>query len=540
MDIDSPGSTSAPTIHILIVEDEYVIAANLQENLEALGYHVLDIACSASEAVEKAAALRPDLVLMDIRLQGERDGIQAAEQIWGRLQIPVIYVTGHSDKSTVERAKVTFPFGYILKPVKGKELYVAIETALNRHEREQLLATVLRSMGDGMIVVNTQGRVLFLNRSAELLTGWQQEDARDRDLTEVFNVVNEETHRPLGNLATAAIQQDTILFLTERALLNTKEGTTLPITDSIAPIKTQKGLITGAVLLFRDDTQRRLQEEQALALERTLVLQRQNEELERLSQLKDDFLSSVSHELRSPLANIKMAIRMLEATLDEQGRLDAETHPNPNSLTRYMNILRDQCNQELNLVNDLLELQQLEAGTHLLEWDAVDLNTWIGQEIAVFREQARHREQQLQVLVSPDLPILVSDLKILTRILTELLMNACKHTPPHGTITVSAEVEGTLERESTRADMIQIRVCNTGIEIAAHELTRIFDKFYRIPTSDRWQQGGIGLGLALVKKAVTYLGGSIRAESSAEQTCFILELPLFPPDETESTGLSHT
>lgn len=146
---------------ILVVEDEYIIAANLQENLESLGYGVSDIVSSAAEAIEKAIELRPDLVLMDIQLQGEMDGIRAAEKIWNWLQIPVIYVTGHSDKSTLERAKVTFPFGYILKPVKGKELYVAIETALNRYEREQLHSTVFKSIGDGIIVVNTQGRILL-------------------------------------------------------------------------------------------------------------------------------------------------------------------------------------------------------------------------------------------------------------------------------------------------------------------------------------------------------------------------------------------
>ncbi len=173
---------------ILITEDEYIIAANLRENLESLGYVVVDTASSATESIAKAAELSPDLVLMDIRLQGEMDGISAAEQIWNRLQIPVIYLTGHSDKTTLENSKATFPFGYLLKPVKENELYVTIETALNRFEREQLLSTVLRSIGDGIIVVNTLGRILFLNRSAELLTGWQQHEARDRELPDVLEL----------------------------------------------------------------------------------------------------------------------------------------------------------------------------------------------------------------------------------------------------------------------------------------------------------------------------------------------------------------
>jgi DNA-binding NarL/FixJ family response regulator len=120
---------------ILIVEDEYILAANLEENLETFGYNILGIAHSAEEAIAKARELHPDVVLMDIRLQGEVDGIQAADYIWNYLQIPVVYVTGHSDKNTLDRAKLTLPFGYIVKPVKIPELYIAIEAALKHVKR---------------------------------------------------------------------------------------------------------------------------------------------------------------------------------------------------------------------------------------------------------------------------------------------------------------------------------------------------------------------------------------------------------------------
>jgi signal transduction histidine kinase len=193
-----------------------------------------------------------------------------------------------------------------------------------------------------------------------------------------------------------------------------------------------------------------------------------------------------------------------------------------------MAILRDQCNQELDLVNNLLELQQLEAEARPLEWVAIHPSEWLSQGVAAFQERAQSREQHLQVLASPDLPAIVSDLELLTRILTELLTNACKYTPPNGTITVSAELERRAEREDSTIQLIQMRVCNTGVEIAADELPRIFDRFYRIATTDRWQQGGTGLGLGLVKKSVAYLGGYIWAESSAGETRFIIELPTSP------------
>ncbi|WP_392535520.1 response regulator [Nostoc sp. C117] len=131
-------NTFITNIHrILIVEDEFILAINLKENLEFLGYTVVDIVDSGETAIEKATELRPDLVLMDIRLQGEIDGIQAAGEIWNSLQIPFIYLTAYSDKSTVERATLTFTFGYILKPVSLQDLYVGIQTAFNIIKQKQ-------------------------------------------------------------------------------------------------------------------------------------------------------------------------------------------------------------------------------------------------------------------------------------------------------------------------------------------------------------------------------------------------------------------
>ncbi|MGA7938040.1 MAG: response regulator [Kovacikia sp.] len=132
--LDNAVSPRRAPIQILIVEDDYILAANLQENLESLGYDVSGIADTVEAAISQALQFRPDLVLMDIRLQGELDGIQAAKILWGSLRIPVIYVTGHSDRSTLERAQATLPYGYLLKPVKGPELEVALATFLHCFE----------------------------------------------------------------------------------------------------------------------------------------------------------------------------------------------------------------------------------------------------------------------------------------------------------------------------------------------------------------------------------------------------------------------
>lgn len=525
------------TVRILVVEDEYILAINLQECLESLGYTVLGIADTAEGAIAKASELRPNLVLMDIRLRGETDGIQAAEQIWHNLQIPAIYVTGHSDKFTVERATLTSPFGYILKPIKEQELYVAIQTALNRYDREQFLSSILREMGDGVIVVDLQLTIKYLNQVAEALTGWRWNEAKGRMLTDVFKLVDEQTQIPAQNPIIAALQQETTIYLGSRILLVAKDGTIIPVADSATPVRNNSGVITGAVLVFRDDTQRRLTEERNLADERAQQLEIQIEELQRLNQLKEDFLATTSHEMRTPLSNIKMAISALENLLDRQGILNSNALSPSESVARYLTILREQCEQELDLVDNLLHMRMIDADVYPLELTSIQLQTWLPHVAEYFRERAGVRQQTFQVSVPPNLPPLVTDLASLTEIVSELLNNACKFTPPHEQIMVNVQVIDTTKSlinedaksgvlDNLQVSYFQITISNSGVIIPKKEQSRIFEPFYRIPQSDRWQHGGTGLGLALVKKLVEYLQGTIEVNSSQGWTTFTVQLPL--------------
>ncbi len=241
------------------------------------------------------------------------------------------------------------------------------------------------------------------------------------------------------------------------------------------------------------------------------AVQTQVTELERLNQLKDDFLSTVSHELRSPMSSIKMAIQMLEIGLKPLGVLEDET----NAINRYLRILREEGNREVNLINNLLDLSRLDAGTEMLDFTPIDLQFYIPQLVAPFIKRTHQHQQQLVIHIPDDLPPFTSDLPFLERILTELLHNACKYTPAGETITISAQ--------SNSADL-EIRVSNTGVGIPSAECDRIFDKFYRIPNNDPWKHGGTGLGLALVKKLTERLGGNIYLESDDRQTTFILKL----------------
>lgn len=235
-------------------------------------------------------------------------------------------------------------------------------------------------------------------------------------------------------------------------------------------------------------------------------------ELESLDQMKDEFLSTVTHELRSPMANIKMAVQMLEVALASQNLLT-------DRIQRYLQILKEECNRETSLINDLLDLSRLESGQIELNLTALDLKDWLPLVIQSFEERTQTQQQQLLCRLAPDLPPLITDTFHLQRILTELLHNACKYTPAHEQIIVSAETT------SANPLLFKISVSNTGIEIPELERDRVFEKFYRIRSHDPWKYGGTGLGLALVKKLAACLGGSVQLETAIGQTIFTLQVP---------------
>ncbi|MGA7937854.1 MAG: PAS domain S-box protein, partial [Kovacikia sp.] len=265
------------------------------------------------------------------------------------------------------------------------------------------------------------------------------------------------------------------------------------------------------------------------------VAQAQVTELEQLNKLKDDFLSTVSHELRSPMSNIKMAIQMLEVSLPAADLAQVEG----DRTSRYFNILRHECQREINLINDLLDLTRLDSGTEPLHLATMALQIWIPHVLEPFEERIHTQQQQLQIQIPPTLPPITTDLSYLERVLTELLNNACKYTPLGETITVSVKMvrsDQGIEPNASRMHQeaassldnaqFQITIRNSGIEIPGSELERIFDRFYRIPNNDPWKHGGTGLGLALVKRLVEQLKGTIVASSDQGQTMFTIQIPL--------------
>ncbi|MBL1175217.1 response regulator [Pantanalinema sp. GBBB05] len=258
--------------------------------------------------------------------------------------------------------------------------------------------------------------------------------------------------------------------------------------------------------------------------------QAQVRELERLNQLKDDFLSTISHELRTPIASMKMIIKLLTTVVDQgQNWATASSQPATpqHKVEQYLQVLQEECDRELALVEDLLSLQHIEAGTYVSQPMPVHLQNLLLHLIEPFEIRTQNQRQTFQVNLAPDLPILELDPLSFNRIVTELLSNACKYTPADESISISASMTQDTS-VMPPVSYLQLMVVNTGIEIAPEELPRIFDKFYRIPNNDPWKHGGTGLGLSLVKKLVEQMGGSIEVESANRQICFMIRLRMPP------------
>ena len=242
---------------ILVVEDERVVAADIEECLRKLGYVVVGAAASGVGAIRRAVETSPDLVLMDIKLKGAMDGVDAADELHSRLGIPVVFLTAYADGEILERAKKSSPFGYVLKPFDERALRSAVEIALYRHPEEQKLAenerrliTALRSFGQAVILTESEGLITFMNRAAERLTGWKQSDAIGKRIGDVFVTLRSRTGSMLSDPVARTLREGTSLALGEGATLVSKHGAETWIQGSATPLWDEDREIVGAALVF--------------------------------------------------------------------------------------------------------------------------------------------------------------------------------------------------------------------------------------------------------------------------------------------------
>jgi two-component system, cell cycle sensor histidine kinase and response regulator CckA len=482
---------------ILVVEDEGLIAADLQRRLERLGYSAPAVAHSGEEALVCARSTPFDLVLMDIRLKGPMDGITTAQRLKHELQMPVVYITAHADHDTVDRAKLTEPYGYVIKPIVDANLRSAVQIAIYKSEMERRLRTseawlaaTLGSVGDGIIACDTSGEIAFMNRVAEQFTGWDTADAKGRLLMDVLGLYEDSSTRPARNpifdlfpgehRAYWVISKNGAENLVEIGCVENRSGDEL----------------LGSVLVLRDIRQRRELEGRLLQSQRMEAVATMagglshdfNNLLMIMMGSAEELVTQLSGDQKSIAAEIKQAAVMAS------------------SITSQLLILsrRDSIQPEvLNLNELILEIQPLI--THSLGKNrtfATDLG-W--PSAFLWNNRGRLKQVLLNlVLNARDAMSPGSELRVATSLL-------------------EVEEESAQAREYRPGRYARLCVSDNGNGMDKATLARIFEPFFTTKPAG----AGTGLGLSIVHSIIAQSGGHIKAASEpGKGTSFEILLPM--------------
>ncbi len=490
--------------NILVVEDEKIVAADIHSTLVGLGYSVPGVVSSGEEAVRRVAELHPDLVLMDIMLGGQMDGVQAARLMRQRFSVPVVFLTAFADGESLNRARASEPFGYIVKPFSEKELRSTIEIALYKHgvekhlrERERWFSTTLRCVGDAVIATDPLERVTFVNPVAEALTGWKAEEAQGKPIEEIFQLIDQQSGAQTESPIRSLLRGQAIEHLEHAALID-RRGSEISIDYRAAPIIDEQGVLLGAVMVFRDVTERKRTERRLLLADRLASL--------------GAMAAGVAHEVNNPLTyvigNLGFAIEELIWARAEIQRLAPSVADSP------------QAQQVTGRINATLEaLRESRQGGERVQG--------IMQELGTFsRGEDDHSSRvQLPEILEAALKITATQVGQRARVIRDFRpipsvdANAAKLGQVFVNLLVNAAqalVWGSMEKDEIRvvtytdpAGKAVVEIHDSGSGIPRESLSRIFEPFY----TTKPPRTGRGLGLAICHEIVTALGGAITVES---------------------------
>lgn len=496
-------ATAEQNKQILIVEDEGIIAADIQSRLERLGYRVPAIARSGEEAIRFARSTPFDLVLMDIRLKGGMDGIAAAQALKTELETPVVYITAHADEEIINRATRTEPFGYILKPIRDSELRSAVQISIHKHEMERRLraseawlSTTLRSIGEGVIATNTAGEIVFMNPVAEQLTGWPGAEAHGRLLMEVLALHEESNGAPAENpvidvLAGRVPDSQRHAHRGYRLTSRTGAATTV----ELACFENRSDELLGAILVLRDISGRRDLESRVM----------QSQRMEAIANLA----AGLAHDFNNQLTVILGCAEELCESLSngERDRAIEISHAASlsTSITRQLLTLsrRETMRPEpLNIDEVIVEMQPAITC-------ALGKTRTLATSLGSNRDRVRADRGQLK------------------QVLLNLALNARDAMPAGGEVhleTSNIDVrDGSPQAlEIPPGPYVRLIVCDSGLGMDKATLERIFEPFF----TTKKPGFGTGLGLSMVHSIIVQSGGFISARSEPGlRTAFEILLP---------------
>jgi PAS domain S-box-containing protein len=489
---------------IMVVEDEGIVALDIQDSLERLGYHGVEVMSSGEEALAKAPETKPDLILMDIRLGEGLDGIETATAINDKLDIPIVYLTAFTDEKTVKRAKVTEPFGYLIKPFIEKEIQTTIEMALYKHamekelrQREQWLSTTLSSIGDGVIATDAEGKILFMNAEAQKLTAWKEEDAVDKDINQVLEIVGEEGEPLPADPLHEILRTGETTMLPESAMVKAKDGHMFHAEDSAAPIVSRNGELSGVVVVFRDASEKIAAAE---ALRKSEEELRHAQRLESLGRLA----GGVAHDFNNLLTAITGFSELILASIGDE-----------DPIRRHVEEIKRAGTKASTLTQRLLSFGRRQ----MLFPKPLDLNDVVVGMMEMLK-RSLGTNARLEARLEPHLPVLKADQGQIEQVIMNLVLNARDAMPDGGRIIVKTgtaafdAVTNALtppdpDFDSGPGNYVVLSVEDEGIGMDEAIKSRIFEPFFTTKEVGR----GTGLGLPMVYGFVKQSAGCVTVTS---------------------------
>jgi PAS domain S-box-containing protein len=517
-------ASPAVSPRVLVAEDEQLIVEEIQERLTRLGFHVVGMVDTGEEAIRTAHRELPELILMDIRLKGKMDGIEAAAEIRRDLNIPIIYLTAHSDTGTRRRAMETTPCGYVLKPFREEDLLVAMETALHLNRQEKRLresearyAATLGSIVDGVVATDEDGRLTFMNPVAEELTGWGFASAKGLAIEKVLKLVDSVTNKAVENPVRRALRQRVPVVPTDVQLLIGRDGSRIPVDDNAAPITTDDGVVMGAVIAFRDLRGRRLMEN---ALSKAEEQVRRSQKMDAIGRLA----GGVAHDFNNLLTIINGC-----------ANLALDGHDVSAATRDLLKDIEDAGARAASLTNQLLAFSRKQVMAPAI----LNLNTVVEDMKSMLRRIVPE-DIELTLRLSPSLGHVRADPSQIEQVVMNLVVNAREAMNPGGRLTIEtrninvddlSEVEDAANLEDSGAIKqpelkpglyTMLAVTDTGRGMSRGTVAQVFEPFF----TTKGFKKGTGLGLATVHGIIVQSGGEIFIESEVNRgSKFSIYLP---------------
>lgn len=480
---------------ILVVEDDVEASASICEALVAAGYAIVGAVPSGEAAIELAARRNPQLVLMDVAIEGTMDGIATAAILRERYGVPIVFLTGFIDDATFRRAKETAPLGYVKKPFTPRDLRIAVEIALHQHALEQALAarerwfsTTLRSIGDAVLTTDADERVTFMNPAAEALLGAHADAALGRAVEELLRVEGGPAVQAVGALR--AVMRSRAPKILEDARIDSPCGA-VEIEGTVAPLADEAGTPTGTVMVFRDVSERRRLEKRLATAERLAAI--------------GTMVAGMQHELNNPLATVVANLQFVVDLAKARAANDAEM----NEAVAALHDASEGAERIRRVVDDLRHFSRADDTAR----GPVDVVLAIQSAARITAHAVRHHAT-IRWDLTPTPPVLATEAQ-LTRVFVNLLLSAAQAT---GDGRAEQHVIALVSRTDAAGRAVA-ELTHDGAELTPDEIRHAFD-----PTP-----GSESLALAICQGIVASLGGEIEVESGrGAGTTYRVTLPPAP------------